>query len=1238
LEGNIGGNYTANTLVWSQVSGPNTALISSTTSLSPTVSGLITGTYVFRITATCQIGGNATDNVNVTVLAGATGVAPSFINAGCYTPGSTINLTGTAPVGHTLNWSVANNSAPAAGSFNGAVLSSVTGNNPTLQFAAPPAAWCAPSYSTANINVKSTNTASGCSVTNSFAVYYIFRPPAVNAVADPAQVCGTCVNLIGSCQQDGAGVWTVISNPAGAPAVSFSPNNTSSVARACNLVPGNYTFRWTVSGASCTNGNASVSITVNPPAIVTTPIANSKRFCPGTLPSIVSLEGNVQNPGETVLWTQVSGPAVTINNPTSPYAQAVGLTAAGAPYIFKYTISGGGCFLSDTMMISVTKALGYQPTNYGACGNPTPTFISRPIGSIPFDHSDSVLVSIIYESGPATNLQLLFQADMMTQSGSPAGISYYSPYYNITRGGTGTHAFKATTLWPNYNQLDASIYFWFFTNNNIPSCSYLLPGLYRFRVQFKDHCGTYTSNAWDMTVSSTGNFNAGSDQMLSCGTITTTLAANVQSCEMTPYWTTISKPAAAPDPISIGNMYNTNASLSGLQNGTYIFKWNSSSSGWGCPVNSDSVRVTVSTTPPAAPVITGGGSFCRLTPVSVTGALNNDALNGTWTVTTSPLGGAYSISPSVNSPNIIFTPSTVSTTYTLRWTVVNGCGTNFGTTNIVTGSTTATIPNITTADNCFSYTSLGFGTLTATGAGGTWTSNNANYTLTTPSALSTTVSPSSFSNSLGNVVFYYTITGACGTIRDSVSFGAFQTPSLPTDNFCNIASFPTAQVLTLTNLLPYSNYVINGVSGPGIATVSPMSFIPTGTTQNITLNASQAGQYAINILQRAGTCNQTTSYTVQLSGPPPLALAGPDINLCGSTNFVNLNAQPNPLGTNGGTWSIQTINNGFAPTFSNAGSPVSTVTFNNGGGDVLLRWSVTGNNPGCVATNTDYLRIRYVPTANAGRDDFTCYNASSSPAAIVLNANNHTAGVGLWTIVSQPSGSAAVFINPNLPNTTISNMINGVYVLRWTITDPAGNCPPTFDDVNILVYVGCSIVPLELTSIQANWENRDGKITWKIENDDYRNKYIIERASNLQGMFSAAGNLDYNTDASGSYTFYDRNAFSLASKYIYYRVKTLDHNNQVLYSKIVLLRTENEDQFSVYPNLVKKGESINIYSSRNEEKYSYKLVNMQGATIAEKTNITNRPFSISTEKMTPGSYILQLFTNQQTAAFKIVVQ
>ncbi|MDZ7632957.1 MAG: glycosyl hydrolase [Bacteroidales bacterium] len=92
-----GSSYDANgdpvTITWTQESGPNTATFSSSGAPRPVVSGLVPGTYLFRITATAQ---GKTDSDEVSVKLGSPNIAllkpaTSSSSEGSSTPPSAVN-------------------------------------------------------------------------------------------------------------------------------------------------------------------------------------------------------------------------------------------------------------------------------------------------------------------------------------------------------------------------------------------------------------------------------------------------------------------------------------------------------------------------------------------------------------------------------------------------------------------------------------------------------------------------------------------------------------------------------------------------------------------------------------------------------------------------------------------------------------------------------------------------------------------------------------------------------------------------------------------------------------------------------------------------------------------------------------------------------------------------------------------------------------------------------------------
>ncbi len=85
--------------LWSEVSGPSIAIISNTGSVSPTVSGLVVGVYVFQLKVTDNDGATNTDKVTITVLADVNKLSlPPVAVAGSdttiYLPANTYTLNG----------------------------------------------------------------------------------------------------------------------------------------------------------------------------------------------------------------------------------------------------------------------------------------------------------------------------------------------------------------------------------------------------------------------------------------------------------------------------------------------------------------------------------------------------------------------------------------------------------------------------------------------------------------------------------------------------------------------------------------------------------------------------------------------------------------------------------------------------------------------------------------------------------------------------------------------------------------------------------------------------------------------------------------------------------------------------------------------------------------------------------------------------------------------------------------
>jgi uncharacterized repeat protein (TIGR01451 family) len=183
-------------------------------------------------------------------------------------------------------------------------------------------------------------------------------------------------------------------------------------------------------------------------------------------------------------------------------------------------------------------------------------------------------------------------------------------------------------------------------------------------------------------------------------------------------------------------------------------------------------------------------------------------------------------------------------------------------------------------------------------------------------------------------------------------------------------------------------------------------------------------------------CDPVVDAMVLTIWQQPTADAGPDATLCEGELFelccASAENYASLLWTTTGSGTFDNPNT-LLPVYT-----PSTTDLNNG--SVILTLTAHSNTPCADASDSRTLYLVPKATADAGPDQQINGQTSTTMAA-----NTPVSGTGLWTQIYGPT--AATIDDPASPTTTLSGLIDGTYLFRWTVTNPP--CDPVWDDMMI---------------------------------------------------------------------------------------------------------------------------------------------------------------------------------------------
>ena len=1002
--------------LWTELSGPSSASIVSSGSASTNITGLVQGTYQFQLQVTDNDGavGSATVQVIVNPAVNIPPTANAGSNQTITLPVNSVTLSGTGSDadGTVVGYAWTQLSGPSAGNIINA--NSTTTNITNLvqgvyQF---------------QLQVTDNSGAVGNASVQVTVNAAANIPPVAYAGAN--QVITLPVNSItlngSGTDSDGIIVsyqWTELSGPS-----SYSFANANSATTNVNgLIQGVYQFQLQVTDNVGATGIAVVQVTVNPAANIP-PVANAGPDQAINLPTdSVMLTGSGTDADGSIVsyqWTELSGPlSYNISNTSSPSTAVTGLIQGVYQFQLQVTDNSGATAIAS-VQITVNAAANIPPVA-NAGSNQT---ITLP--------SDSVILT-----GSGTDADGTVVNYLWTKISGPSSYSITNPN-------------AATT--------------------NVTG---LVQGTYQFQLQVTDNLGATGTAIVSVTVNASTNIapvaNAGSNQTIKLPVDSVKLTGSGTDADGTIVsyqWTQTSGPSS----YIIINPGNATTEVIGLVSGIYYFQLTVTDNDGA--TNSSSVKITVKSGSNIPPVANAG------TDQTITLPTDSITLTGTGTDADGSVVSYQWAKISGPSSSNIISPASATTQvtalvqgiYQFQLTVTDNKGAIGTSTVQITVNAAVNQPPVADAGPDQTVI-LPKDSTTVTGSGTDADGTIISYQWSEISG------PSSYSIANANAA----ITSITGLVQGVYQFqlqvtdngGASATSIVqitvnPAANIPPVANAGADQVITLPldsvalsgsgtdadgTIVSYQWSEISGPSSYNIINTNAATTSITGLVQGIY-------QFQLQVTDNNGAVGAAVVQITVNAAPniPPVANAGPDQTITLPASSVTLTGSGSDADGTIASYQWTEISGPSAATIANA----NTATTNVSGlvqGVYQFELQVIDNN-GATASDTVMITVNaaanILPTANAGTDQTITLPVNS----VTLTGSGTDADGTIvsyqWSEISGPAGSTIT--TPNLPNTNITGLVQGVYQFQLTVTDNNGGTGTA--SVQVTVNAALNIPPV----------------------------------------------------------------------------------------------------------------------------------------------------------------------------------
>jgi hypothetical protein len=210
----------------------------------------------------------------------------------------------------------------------------------------------------------------------------------------------------------------------------------------------------------------------------------------------------------------------------------------------------------------------------------------------------------------------------------------------------------------------------------------------------------------------------------------------------------------------------------------------------------------------------------------------------------------------------------------------------------------------------------------------------------------------------------------------------------------------------------------------------------------------------------------------------------------------------------------------------------------------------------------------------------------------------------------------------------------GSYTIRIKSTSFSGPSCEAYATASIFVM---GTLPAAILSFNAKYQNNEVMIRWKTASEENVSHYEAERSGDGRNFYTIGTVMSGNYSSVHEYSFTDRDP---GYQRVYYRLKVVDADGRVQYSKIVAVHLSSQFVIEkITPNPFRENLKVEI-SSRKDEWFVFRITDLAGRELFRETHAIRQGKNVihirDSKLLASGVYMLRIETETEKQGYRVV--